>query len=90
MIMSTMSIIEIRTRTYATAIYKGGTNRLTARTETVNGEEKTFAGVASGYYTPVEQYAVNNFTQYEIDNALAQGYINQQEYDETIAFMSVI
>lgn len=71
------SIITIRTKTYATAIYLGGTNRLTAR--------DGFPGVASGYYTPVEQYAAENFTQYDIDNALVQGWITQTEYDETMA-----
>jgi len=81
--MTTQSIIFIRTRTYANAIYLYGTNRLTARTE--NGV--TYTGVASGYYTPVEQYAATNFSKYQIDMALSSGYLTQQEYDETMAYV---
>jgi len=84
-----MSILGFRTSTYATAIYLDGTDRLTAR--------DGYTGVAAGYYTPVEQYAANlNNVQNpvvikkaNIDNALVQGWINQQEYNETIAFIPV-
>lgn len=61
-------------------IYLYGNNRLTAR--------DGYPGVATGYYTPVEQYAAANYTLEQIDNALAQGWINQTEYDETIGYMA--
>ena len=73
------SIILIRTKTYALAIYQGGTNRLTAR--------DGFVGVASGYYTPVQQYAAANYTQYQIDQAYANGWLTEQEYLETISYI---
>lgn len=73
-----MAVLAFRTSTYARQIYLSGGNRLTAR--------DGYPGVPADYYTPVEQYAAANFYLYEIDNALAQGWINQQEYDETIAY----
>lgn len=72
-------ILGFRTSTYAMAIYWWGTNRLTAR--------DGFSGVANGYYTPVQQYAANNFTRADIDEAFSNGWLNQQEYDETIAYI---
>jgi len=76
--MST-NVLSFRTSQYAVAIFSYGTNRLTAR--------DGFAGVAAGYYSPVEQYAKNNFTETQIANALAQTWISQQEYDETMALI---
>lgn len=70
-------VLSFRTSTYARNIYQFGTERLTAR--------DGYNGVATGYYTPVEQYAADNYTTAQIDNALVQGWINQTEYDETIA-----
>jgi len=75
--MSPNTILPFRTSTYAITIYKNGTNRLTAR--------DGFAGVAAGYYTPVEQYAKNNFSQTDLDYALAKTWITEQEYEETMA-----
>jgi hypothetical protein len=80
-------VLPFRVSSYAQGIYVFGNNRLTAR--------DGYPGVASGYYTPVEQYAANYnnvqnpviIQKSDIDNALAQGWINQQEYDETIAFI---
>jgi hypothetical protein len=80
--MTNSSILGFRTSTYAINIYYFGTNRLTTR--------DGFVGVATGYYTPVEQYAANNFGRDIIDNALAMTYISQQEYDETIALIPVV
>lgn len=74
------SVLPFRTTTYAKAIYVYGTNRLTAR--------DGYVGIAEGYYAPVQQYAAMNFTQDQIDLALAYGWINQQEYDETMAIKS--
>lgn len=74
-------ILVFKTSSYALSIYSFGTQRLTAR--------DGFTGVAAGYYTPVEQFAANNLALDVIENALAQGWINQQEYDETIALIAI-
>lgn len=58
---------------------------------------RTFANINQAYVEPVKLYAATgyfngqptvNFTGFsvpEIDNALAKGWITQQEYDDTIA-----
>lgn len=69
-------VLAFRTSTYARNIFLYGTNRLTAR--------DGFVGIPVEYYTPVQQYAKNNFLQSDIDNALAMTWINDQEYNETI------
>lgn len=58
---------------YSKAIYLNGTKR--------------FADILPDYVTPVKQYAATNFTSAQIDNALAQEWINQQEYADTIALV---
>lgn len=74
-----MAVLSFRTSTYARNIYLLGTERLTAR--------DGYNGVPAEYYTPVETFAATKFTLAQIDNALAQGWINQQEYDETVALI---
>lgn len=76
-----MAIYEFRTKTYANAIFVFGTNRLTAR--------DGYPGVAPDYYTPVEQYAAANYTQEQIEVALASGWINEQEYQEVMSYRVV-
>lgn len=74
-----MAYYSFRIGPYARSIYLDGT--------------KTFAQVAveSSLYAPaIKEYAANNFTYYQIDLALTNGYISQQEYDETIALKAVI
>ncbi len=63
------------TSTYAINIYKLGDSgtRLT--------------NIDTQYIIPVKQYAATNFTIAEIDNALANGWITQTEYDETVAYI---
>lgn len=75
-----MSIVQAQTiiyqslvKAYATAIYINGTKR--------------FSDIRTEYVELVKKYAAANFTSEQIDNALAQGWINQQEWEETIAFM---
>lgn len=75
-------ILGFRAASYAMGIYYYGTNRLTAR--------DGFYGVAVGYYTPVEQYAANNYERSVIDNAYAMTWLNEQEYNETIALIPVV
>jgi len=70
-----------RTITYAKAVYVYGTNRLTAR--------DGFPGVADGYYTAVEQYAAQTYTQAQLELALACGWLTQIEYDQTMSYVVV-
>lgn len=72
-----MTVYSFRTSNYAQNIYILGQNRLTAR--------DGYAGVPAEYYGPVEQFAADKYTIAQLDNALAQGWINQLEYDETLA-----
>jgi hypothetical protein len=73
-----MAVYTFKANSYAMKIYLYGSERLTAR--------DGFAGVSAEYYIPVQQSAAKNFTLIETDNALANGWINQQEYDETISY----
>ncbi len=45
---------------------------------------ESFQTVPTEYYQPVKGYASKSFSQYQIDQALQNGYITQQDYDETI------
>lgn len=45
-----------------------------------------FADIPEPYVEPVKQYAANNYRQDQIENALAKGWITQQEYDDTMAY----
>jgi hypothetical protein len=79
-------ILPFRVSTYARNIYLYGTT--------------TFASIPAEYVVPVKQYAATGqvnvaqypsgftgYTREQIDNALAQGYITQQEYDDTVALI---
>ncbi|PYI57009.1 hypothetical protein [Paenibacillus flagellatus] len=66
-----MPIYAFRTNTYARNIYLYGT--------------QSFADIPAAYVQPVKQYAAETFTVAQIDNALEQGWITQQEYDDTMA-----
>lgn len=67
-----MAIYQSLVIAYARAIYLDGT--------------KKFSQIRAEYVEPVKQYAASNYTQEQLDNALAQGFITQQEYDETLAY----
>jgi hypothetical protein len=67
-----MPIYQSLTAAYAKAIYIDGTKR--------------FSDIRSEYVEPVKQYAAANYTLAQIDNALAQGWITQDEYNQTIAY----
>jgi ribulose bisphosphate carboxylase small subunit len=62
-------------KAYAQAIYLDGT--------------KKFSEIRPEYAEPVKQHAALNYYQEQIDNALAQGWITQQEYDDTMAYKTV-
>jgi hypothetical protein len=66
-----MTVYSFRVGPYARDIYLYGKQRL--------------ENIPAEYYTPVEQYAADNFTRSQIDNALAVTWITQQQYDETVA-----
>lgn len=66
-----MPIYASLTALYAKAIYIDGT--------------KTFPQIREEYVPHVKQYAADNYTIEQIGNALAQGWITQQEHDDTIA-----
>jgi hypothetical protein len=70
-----MAIYSFRTSAYARDIYLYGNRR--------------FSDIPTEYHEPVKQYAAQNFTQEQIDYALAQSWITQQEYDETMAYKTV-
>lgn len=65
-----MAVYSFRVGPYARSIYIYGSG--------------TFATTPTEYHQPVKQYASDNFTPWEIDEALRKGYITQQEYDETV------
>jgi hypothetical protein len=68
-----MAVISLLTKAYAVNIYRYG--------------NRTFASIPAEYHEPVKQYAGENFTLYDIDQALAKGYITEQEYSETLAYV---
>ena len=67
-----MAVYTFLVRAYARNIYLYGNRR--------------FSDILPEYVEPVKQYAAQTFTQEQIDYALAQGWITQQEYDETMAY----
>lgn len=77
--MAIMIVIPALVTSYATAVYLQGTRRLTAR--------DGISGIPASYYIPVEQHAASTYSLTDIDYALAQGWINQTEYGETVAYI---
>lgn len=67
------------TSSYAMAIYLYGTRRFTAR--------DGYSGIPTSYHEPVKLYAATNYSMSQINNALMDGYINETEYNETLAYM---
>jgi hypothetical protein len=65
-----MAVYSFRVGPFARSIYLYGTT--------------TFPAIPTEYHQPVKQYASDNFTPYQIDEALRKGYITQQEYDDTV------
>ncbi|WP_434750267.1 hypothetical protein [Paenibacillus amylolyticus] len=55
---------------YSTAIYRHGT--------------KTFPEIMTAYVAPVKEYASTTYTKADIDRALANGWITEDEYAETV------
>jgi hypothetical protein len=75
-----MAILSFKTSTYARNIFLTGSNRLTARDGCV-GVPTT----PDNYYTAVIQYAAKTYYIEQIDTALNNGWINEQEHAEVMA-----
>lgn len=75
-----VTAFEINTEGYATQIYLAGTKRFTAR----DGKQ----GIPVEYHQAVKQYAATNLTRGEIDDALAETWINAQEHADTVALIT--
>jgi hypothetical protein len=56
-----------------------GTERFTAR--------DGFNGIPTEYVVPVMQYAASKYGRADLDNALTQGWITQDEYDQTLTYV---
>ncbi|MEK5038760.1 hypothetical protein [Sporosarcina sp. FSL K6-3457] len=63
---------KLLTKQYAVCVYTHGTRK--------------FDTVVADYHEPVKQYAADNYTLEQIDNALVKGYVTETEYQETIAY----
>lgn len=74
-------ILPFLVSTYARSIM-WGSSRLT--------ERDGYKGVREGYYTPVETYIAQHYSQVKLDEALAAGYLSQQEYDEITALVTTV
>jgi len=71
-----MAVINLLVKQYAVCIYAYGT--------------RTFSSIPAEYHNPVMQYAINYYTLSQIDNAYAQGYITESEYQETLALPKTV
>ena len=71
-----MAVYSFRIGPYARSIYIYGSSN--------------FGATPLEYHQPVKQHASDNFTPNQIDEALAKGYITQQEYDETLALKTTV
>lgn len=79
MITTMSTIYPFRTASFSNSIYMFGTKRFTTR--------DGYVGIPSEYYIPVQQYFAKTFSMENLNDALTNGWINQQEYDETLVYM---
>lgn len=63
---------QLLVKAYAVNIYRYG--------------NRTFETIPVDYNESVKKYAVDNYPLAEIDEALAKGYITEQEYTETLSY----
>lgn len=85
-----MAVLSFRTSNYAYNIFISGMQRIT----TSDG----FSGIPAEYHEPVKQFAAKNYTNNpyalednrtrQIDVALNNNWISQQEYDDTVAYLT--
>lgn len=67
-----MAVSNLLVKQYAVCIFIHGTRKF----DTVN----------TNYKESIKQFAAKNYTLEQIDNALVNNYITEQEYQETIAY----
>ncbi|MGG2091930.1 hypothetical protein AB1283_04255 [Bacillus sp. S13(2024)] len=70
------TIYSFRTGTYSRNIYLYGNTK--------------FEEIDQNYIESAKQYGANNFTNEQIGYALSQGWITQQEYDDTMTYNRVL
>lgn len=68
-----MAVISLLVKQYAVCIYVYGTRK--------------FSSIPAEYHEPVKQYAATNYTLEQLDNALVNGFITEQEYQETLVYI---
>ncbi|GEM_PF-5692167 len=66
-----MAVIQMLVRQYAVCVYIHGTRK--------------FETVVADYHEAAKEYAAENYTLEQIDRALVNGYITEEEYQQTIA-----
>lgn len=76
-----MAVNSLQVKIYANQIYLQGEQRFTAR--------DGFTGIAEEYHPHVKQYAAASYERKYIDDALRLNWINQEEYDQTVAYIIV-
>jgi hypothetical protein len=69
-----MAVNSLLVKAYAVNIYRYG--------------NRVFESIPVEYHEAVKQYAALNLTLAEIDNALAKGFISEQEYTDTLAYIA--
>jgi hypothetical protein len=65
-------VLAFRTSTYARSIYLFGTS--------------SFSLIPEEYHTPVKKHAGETYTQTDLASALENGWITQEEFDETCQY----
>jgi hypothetical protein len=66
-----MAVNNLLVRSYATNIYIYG--------------NRSFATIPAEYHGAVKQHAAQTYSLSQIDNALANGWITETEYNETLS-----
>ncbi|GKS13310.1 hypothetical protein YDYSY3_43100 [Paenibacillus chitinolyticus] len=74
-----MAIHDFLRNTYCRSIYVYGTDRFTKR--------DGCKGIREEYRESVQQYFAGTYDEKLLEEALENGWINQQEYDETRTIM---
>jgi hypothetical protein len=76
--------LSFRITNYARNIYIFGNTRFSLIDQSYVDSVKLYAatGVVNGVHSPT---GFNGYTDAQLNNALTQGWISQQEYDDTIA-----
>lgn len=68
-----MAVYSFMTGTYARNIYLYG--------------NRTFSSIPAEYHEPVKEYAAQTYSLDQIDYALQNGWITEQEYNDTLNYI---